>query len=372
MPLTPNTPRNGKISCGRLLNSMSLTFAQCANRVFRQIIILIAAIFGLLIFLFYQVYSKIDLYFNAVAHKITAACGCTQISQFLTMHPIIFGMIIVSGIGILVFITYSLYRLIRLWLQTRKFSGHYLLLAKRQYSAKLKSIINNLGLSDKNIVEIKNSELLAFCFGFLRPRICISDALIKLLSHNELRAVLLHEQQHIIAREPLKLFFVKYCQCIFFFVPGIKIIIRKYITFSELAADERACDGANSRSILANVILKISGQGDYLSTSQNLALPFFSPIVVERANHLVNTNYVPKFRVLSRKFIMGAISLAIIISSIFVFLIDSTEAFEMHNINSCVLSNGAKGDTTCNVMDKQNTCNKNNATCRQSTACHEY
>ena len=45
----------------------------------------------------------------------------------------------------------------------------------------------------------------AFCAGWLRPRVYVSTALLERLSADELRAVLAHEQHHGALRDPLRL-----------------------------------------------------------------------------------------------------------------------------------------------------------------------
>ena len=106
-------------------------------------------------------------------------------------------------------------------------------------SNKLIKAAYQTGLIGK-IIEIKKEEPTIFCFGFWQPKICISNSLIKRLNPAELTAVLLHEKQHLLACEPAKAMLIKILSHLLFFLPGFLVLTTKYLTYSELAADERA------------------------------------------------------------------------------------------------------------------------------------
>jgi Zn-dependent protease with chaperone function len=44
----------------------------------------------------------------------------------------------------------------------------------------------------------------AFCYGFLKPRICVTSGLLRILTQEEVDAVLHHEYQHLKRRDPLR------------------------------------------------------------------------------------------------------------------------------------------------------------------------
>lgn len=57
-----------------------------------------------------------------------------------------------------------------------------------------------------NRVDVVRSEQpYAYCYGLLRPRICLSTGLVHLLDDEELEAVLLHERYHLQNYDPLKI-----------------------------------------------------------------------------------------------------------------------------------------------------------------------
>lgn len=339
---------------------MSNIFASKTNNAFYQTVFTVIVAVTAMFLLSSKVYQLSGLYLSVLMHKIINACGCADMAQFFSMHPIIFGAVILFGIGIGIFIFYSLCKLAKLISRTKKYTAHYLSFAKAGHSFKLISAIKALDLDRTRIVEINKPDLAVFCFGFWRPRICISRDLIDMLDKNELRAVLLHEAQHMISYEPLKVFIVKYFRNVFFFLPGLKISAKKYITFSELAADEKASETLMARSSLASAILKISERGEYGRQNNSSSLSFFSPLIKERASRLSDAAYMPEFKFLDLRLIFGSIGL--ILASFLVLLIfsDSTKAFEMYNSNSCILEDRLKNNSACGFMNHQNNLNADN------------
>lgn len=317
---------------------MSYNFVQKTNRVFYQTVLTVVVALAAMFIVSLKFYQVSSLYLVVLIHKIKDACGYESMAQFFAMHSDIFKAVILFAIGISVFILYSLYKLFKLNSSTKKYIAHYMSFARAGHSIRLKKAIKALGLDGTRVIEINSFEPIVFCFGYWAPKICISGALVQMLSEDELRAVIAHEAQHMIAYEPLKVFIIKYFCSIFFFLLGLKTSARKYITFSELAADEKAGESEAARSSLASAILKISEQEEYLRSESGAPLFFFSPAIEERANRLSDRTYIPKFRFLDRSLIVGSLGMAIV-SLVFIFIFStSTKAFEMHNIASCVTS----------------------------------
>ena len=81
---------------------------------------------------------------------------------------------------------------------------------------------------------------LAFCYGYLRPRIVVSRGLVGLLSREEISALLIHEREHLRQRDPLKVAVGKLLTSSVFFVPVIGALYHRYLIEKELAADAAA------------------------------------------------------------------------------------------------------------------------------------
>lgn len=103
----------------------------------------------------------------------------------------------------------------------------------------------------------------AFCAGWLRPRVYVSTGVLDRLSACELQAVLAHEGQHGALRDPLRLAVGRVlCQALFF-LPAIGALHADYADAAELTADAAALvalDGAGAS--LASAMLTLGGTGD--------------------------------------------------------------------------------------------------------------
>lgn len=335
-------------------------FVSKTNRAFWQSMIMAIAALAAIVFASIKAYQLSELYLAVLMHKIKDACGCENMAQFFAMHPDIFRAVILFAVGMGIFIFYSLYKLAKLILQTKNYTEYYLSFASSRHSVKLKAAIKTLDLDKTRIIEINASDPIIFCFGFLQPKICISGILVNMLGKKELMAILAHEAQHMASYEPLKIFIVKYFRSIFFFLPGLKTSAKKYLLFSELAADEKASGDAAARSNLASAILKISEQEEGLYQKTGSSLSFFDAGIEERASRLSDEAYIPKFKFLDRGLIIGSLGLAAA-SLLFIFVFSSsTKAFEMHNIADCVSKNNLKNDLLCNSVNYQNISNEDN------------
>jgi bla regulator protein blaR1 len=102
----------------------------------------------------------------------------------------------------------------------------------------------------------------AFCAGWLRPRVYVSTGVLDRLSESELRAVLAHERQHRALRDPLRLAVGRVlCQALFF-LPVLGALHSDYADAAELTADAAALvalDGAGAP--LASAMLTLGATG---------------------------------------------------------------------------------------------------------------
>ena len=85
---------------------------------------------------------------------------------------------------------------------------------------------------------------MAFCAGWLRPRVYVSTAVLDRLSSAELRAVLAHEQHHGALRDPLRLAVSRVlCQALFF-LPVLRPLHDRYADVAEISADAAALEAS--------------------------------------------------------------------------------------------------------------------------------
>ena len=114
----------------------------------------------------------------------------------------------------------------------------------------IKSVIQELNL-DGRIDIVKNNGRFSFCYGLLRPKVCLSTGLLKAIDKDELRAVLLHESSHVKNRDPLKIILGKTASYIFFFIPIIYELQKYYLFSKEITADETAVKSGLRRQLAA-------------------------------------------------------------------------------------------------------------------------
>lgn len=147
---------------------------------------------------------------------------------------------------------------LRQWLATRRLLGE-IGPRRRQQSRNLQKVAVALELGDRLEV-VEDSRLYSFCYGFVKPRICVSQALVDALKLEELRAVLLHERFHLRNRDPLKILLSRTVAETLFLLPLASNLRERYIQAKELAADDATVDHMGTEVPLAAALLKILSQ----------------------------------------------------------------------------------------------------------------
>jgi Zn-dependent protease with chaperone function len=121
-------------------------------------------------------------------------------------------------------------------------------------------------LSDPSVVVIADPRPQAFCAGYLRPRVYISQAALNLLGDAELQAVLAHEHHHRQVRDPLRLACGRILSQALFFLPALRALFGRYSDLAELNADGAAARaGTGGRAALASALLAFDASGAGIS-----------------------------------------------------------------------------------------------------------
>lgn len=102
---------------------------------------------------------------------------------------------------------------------------------------------------------------LAFCAGYLRPRIYVSSGTTALLSGAQLNAVLAHEAHHAQRRDPLRMLVARTLAESAFFVPVLNRSRERYAALAELAADDAAVRASGRPGPLAAALLAFDANG---------------------------------------------------------------------------------------------------------------
>lgn len=98
--------------------------------------------------------------------------------------------------------------------------------------------------------------LFAFAYGWIRPRVCLSNALIDALDDHELEAVLLHEGWHVFRRDPFRLWLAEMMGVAFTAVPEVRRLVRLYELAIEVAADRHVVAVMGHSRWLASALVK--------------------------------------------------------------------------------------------------------------------
>ena len=99
----------------------------------------------------------------------------------------------------------------------------------------------------------------AFCAGYLRPTVYVSQPTLELLSESELEAVLAHEHHHRRVRDPLRFACGRILGQALFFVPVLRSLCSRYTDLAELTADGAAVRAsAGQRAPLAAAVLRFA------------------------------------------------------------------------------------------------------------------
>jgi Zn-dependent protease with chaperone function len=128
------------------------------------------------------------------------------------------------------------------WSQWRKTRRLELLLRQTSAGGDLRmQLFENLALRQelaRKVDVIRSDKPLAFCYGWLRPRICVSTGMATALGSDEFQALLLHEEHHLVRRDPMKTALSRVLARTFFFLPVIGALQQQYLLAKEIDADE--------------------------------------------------------------------------------------------------------------------------------------
>ena len=190
----------------------------------------------------------------------------------------------VLGIGFLSF-------LIQL-IKTRIFLRR-LLIKKITISSDLAKTLVALNLT-KKVILVKDKNLFSFCCGIFSPFIVVSTGLVKSLTDKELEAVLLHEQSHLISRDPIKVLIGKTFSSMFFFLPIFRELHKNIEAVNELLADQWTISHQQKSTFLRSALKKILAAPELkLATVSNASGPDYFEVRIHR---LINPGTKCRFR----------------------------------------------------------------------------
>jgi hypothetical protein len=95
---------------------------------------------------------------------------------------------------------------------------------------------------------------LAFCAGWLRPRVFVSRGALERLAPEQLQAVLAHEHHHRAVRDPLRLAAGRVLSQALFFLPVLRPLHHRYGEAAEVAADAAAIRASGPAPLAAALL----------------------------------------------------------------------------------------------------------------------
>ncbi|WP_160724983.1 M56 family metallopeptidase [Bacillus sp. USDA818B3_A] len=140
-----------------------------------------------------------------------------------------------------------------------------------------------------DIVVIESEELLAFTFGFWKPIMVFSTALMQMLDSGELEAVIYHETSHQKYFHGLKVFILQIISEVLWYIPLTKWSYQNYRILVELIADEFAIHRMGSEIGLGSALLKLIKRKLNPHTNLTPAVVYFADGTVDyRLKQLIN------------------------------------------------------------------------------------
>ena len=121
------------------------------------------------------------------------------------------------------------------------------------------------------VVCLRDPERAAFTAGALRPRVHITSALVRELPPSELDAVLIHEQCHVLRRDPLRQALWTATIDTLFFLPVVAWFAHRRLASAEITADRAAVHLIGSRHV-AGALLAVAGCGGDTRFASGLAV----------------------------------------------------------------------------------------------------
>lgn len=181
----------------------------------------------------------------------------------------------------------------------------------------LHKITDELEVRD-NIVLFSHSEPLAFCLGIFNPKIFLSTKLLSVLNKNELKAVILHEQQHFLSKDNLSLMILNLIKYMFFFFPVTNDLVKSFELHREVKADQNVINNMESKKFLISALQKVISN---VQLNLLLATSFSKETIFElRIKKLMGEN--PKLSILHFKNIIISFCMFLLM---FAFVINKIE-----------------------------------------------
>lgn len=128
--------------------------------------------------------------------------------------------------------------------------------ANNEHEPRWSALLASLEMQGRVDVVVTEKSL-AFCYGLIKPRICVSTGALNNLTNKEAQALLLHEQYHLLHRDPLKTVISRVFSSAFFFLPIMRALQRQYLVAKEIEADRHVILNQRTDGPLLSALYKL-------------------------------------------------------------------------------------------------------------------
>lgn len=194
---------------------------------------------GLIVYFIYLMWT---IYPLLVSDKVFACTNCLD-SVLLFVQKVLFILVI-----------FALSNLIINYIKTVQFKNS--LLPFRFRPNLIKSLENKYTLQGKIII-FNDPRLMAFCLGVFNPKIYMSNILLEKMTSSELEAIILHEKQHMVAKDNLLLLLLNLIRTAFFFFPVIGDFVDSIEIQKEISADQTVVKEMGKRISIISALRKV-------------------------------------------------------------------------------------------------------------------
>jgi len=142
--------------------------------------------------------------------------------------------------GTACWMAFALFFIVRIFLEiarSGRHGGRALAALEPAFARRLGGILDGAGIPRDRLL-VTARFVVPTVAGLFRPRIVFPEHLVRELSEEELRAILLHEETHRRRRDPLRAAAQRLCMSLFFFYPLIYPVLRRLQSTAEFACDE--------------------------------------------------------------------------------------------------------------------------------------
>lgn len=176
---------------------------------------------------------------------------------------------------------------------------------------------------------------MAFCLGFINPRIYLSSGLVKIMTNRELETIILHEKYHLLKKDNLLLVATDFIRSFFLPLPILTGIIDKFMDNREISADRYAASYAKKQTIADafKKLLNFESNAPYL---KNYSSAFTDCRRFEDRIHALFGKKTFLISIKKKDFLVSVLSLIVLFNFFFSPRIKTQAASQTHTPSVCL------------------------------------